>query len=74
MSRGATIKAIQSAMGHAHAETTFTYLNMGEQEARSMSDLGALVTPKDVSKPPSRATEPKCQNAEFDPPARRPRW
>ncbi len=46
MNRSATIKAIQAAMGHAHPETTFVYLNMGEQEARVMSDLGALERPK----------------------------
>ncbi len=46
MSRGATIKAIQSAMGHSQAETTFVYLNIGEQEAKVMSDLGSLSVTK----------------------------
>ena len=51
MQRGATIKAIQSSMGHANAETTFEYLKMGDEESRVMSDLAALSRPAQVSLP-----------------------
>lgn len=37
MQRGATIKAIQAAIGRSQAETTFVYLNMGEREAMGWS-------------------------------------
>lgn len=59
MTRGSSIKAIQAAMGHSQAETTFKYLFLTEQEAKVMADTGALSRPAPPAPtqpdPPSQA-------------------
>jgi len=38
---GAPIKAIQSAMGHTDAQTTFVYLHLGEEQTKLMATYAA---------------------------------
>ena len=56
MNKGATIRTIQSALGHSEAQTTFGYLAMASEPARAMADLGSLSevssSPKVVPTPP----------------------
>ena len=42
MNRGASIKTIQSALGHSEANTTFMYLATANDAARPMSELASL--------------------------------
>jgi integrase/recombinase XerD len=42
MEKGATIKQVQSALGHSDPQTTFVYLHLQERGASAMSTLGSL--------------------------------
>lgn len=82
MQAGATIKTIQSALGHSDPQITFGYLADANEPARAMQDLarltassGTLLPPaslKPVSVPPAPPkTDPKPTRAAFQSQRRR---
>lgn len=57
MTKGATIRTIQAALGHSDAQTTFGYLAMENEPARAMQDLARL-TASSESVSPAESTTP----------------
>jgi len=62
MCNGASIRAIQGALGHADAQTTFLYLKASEEQTKTMAELATLNKPPDVN---PRAETTKSKKADF---------
>ncbi len=58
MTHGAGIKAIQAALGHSDAQTTFRYLHLEEQQIRVMASLASLSPNGAGTQPPGRGEKP----------------
>lgn len=57
MAAGATIKAIQAALGHSDPTITFAYLADANEPARAMQNLARLVVPAAPPAEPTRVIE-----------------
>ena len=57
MNKGASIKTVQFALGHSLPTTTYRYLHLDSEQARSMSEYASL----DLGSPNSKQGAPKPQ-------------